>query len=144
MEPKLVWATPGQKGFGDRRNGTAARGRPSASQSMPTQVVGSLSQPSTSSQPSAQSLARQEAIRKQQESQRKAAELRQMLDSLEKVDDEGRRNSLLDTVCSKDDILNLPLHPSPPGTATGDLKVDLLKHQVGASSPPTCPHPHSL
>ncbi|KAH6913909.1 SNF2 family N-terminal domain-containing protein [Coprinopsis sp. MPI-PUGE-AT-0042] len=132
MEPKLVWATPGQRGFGNQRNGTTASARPSASQSMPTQVVGSLSQPGTSSQTSAQSLARQEAIRKQQEALRKAAELRQMLDSLEKVDDEGRRSSLLDTVCSKDDILNLPLHPSPPGTATGELKVDLLKHQSQA------------
>lgn len=54
-----------------------------------------------------------------------------MLSNLEKVDDEGRRASLLDTLCSVDDILNLPVHPNPPGVASGDLVVDLLKHQVG-------------
>lgn len=74
--------------------------------------------------------AQQEAARKQQESLQKAAELKQMLNNLEKVDDEGRRSSLLDTLCSTDDILNLPLHPSPPGIKNGDLVVDLLKHQV--------------
>ncbi|KAJ3514328.1 hypothetical protein NLJ89_g2437 [Agrocybe chaxingu] len=73
-----------------------------------------------------------EAIRKQQEALRKAAELRQMLNSLEKVDDEGRRSSLLDTLCSTDDILSLPLCPSPPGIASGELTVDLLKHQLQA------------
>jgi SWI/SNF-related matrix-associated actin-dependent regulator of chromatin subfamily A3 len=71
-----------------------------------------------------------EAVRKQQEALRKAQELQQMLNTLEKVNDEGRRSSLLDTLCSKDDILNLPLHPNPPGIASGDLQVDLLKHQV--------------
>lgn len=71
----------------------------------------------------AQRLAQQEALRK-------AMELKQMLNNLEKVDDEGRRNSLLDTLCSTEDVLNLPLHPNPPGTKSGDLVVDLLKHQV--------------
>jgi SWI/SNF-related matrix-associated actin-dependent regulator of chromatin subfamily A3 len=71
-----------------------------------------------------------EAIRKQQEALQKAAELRQMLTNLEKVDDEGRRSSMLDTLCSADDVLNLPLHPSPPGILSGELTVDLLKHQV--------------
>jgi hypothetical protein len=54
-----------------------------------------------------------------------------MLGGLEKVDNEGRRASLLDALCSVDDILNLPVHPAPPGVASGDLVVDLLKHQVG-------------
>ena len=53
-----------------------------------------------------------------------------MLSNLEKVDDEGRRASLLDALCSVDDVLNLPVHPNPPGVASGDLVVDLLKHQV--------------
>jgi SWI/SNF-related matrix-associated actin-dependent regulator of chromatin subfamily A3 len=74
--------------------------------------------------------AQREAARKQQENLQKAAELKQMLNNLEKVDDEGRRTSLLDTLCSKEDILNLPLHPNPPGVKNGDLMVDLLKHQV--------------
>jgi hypothetical protein len=71
-----------------------------------------------------------EALRKQQEEFARAAELRQMLANLEKVDDEGRRGSLLDTLCSTEDILDLPEHPNPPGIASGELRVDLLRHQV--------------
>jgi len=71
-----------------------------------------------------------EALRKQQEAFVRAAELRQTLSNLEKVDDEGRRSSLLDTLCSTEDILGLPEHPSPPGIASGELRVDLLRHQV--------------
>jgi SWI/SNF-related matrix-associated actin-dependent regulator of chromatin subfamily A3 len=71
-----------------------------------------------------------EALRKQQEAFARAAELRQMLSNLEKVDDEGRRVSLLDTMCSTEDVLGLPEHPNPPGIASGELRVDLLRHQV--------------
>jgi SWI/SNF-related matrix-associated actin-dependent regulator of chromatin subfamily A3 len=71
-----------------------------------------------------------EALRKQQEAFARAAELRQMLSNLEKVDDECRRSSLLDTLCSTEDVLSLPEHPNPPGIASGELRVDLLKHQV--------------
>jgi SWI/SNF-related matrix-associated actin-dependent regulator of chromatin subfamily A3 len=71
-----------------------------------------------------------EALRKQQEDFARAVELRQMLSNLEKVDDDGRRSSLLDTLCSTEDVLGLPEHPNPPGIASGDLRVDLLKHQV--------------
>jgi hypothetical protein len=53
-----------------------------------------------------------------------------MLANLERVDDEGRRSSLLDTLCSTEDVLELPEHPSPPGIASGELRVDLLRHQV--------------
>ncbi|KAI9442268.1 SNF2 family N-terminal domain-containing protein [Lactarius indigo] len=56
----------------------------------------------------------------------RAAELKEMLANLERVDDEGRRSSLLDTLCSTDDVLDLPEHPSPPGIASGELRVDLL------------------
>ncbi|KAG5635503.1 hypothetical protein H0H81_011022 [Sphagnurus paluster] len=82
--------------------------------------------------PQREALRKQEALLKQQEALQKAAELRQMLSTLEKVDDEGRRSSLLDTLCSTDDVLNLPLHPNPPGIKNGDLTVDLLKHQSQA------------
>ena len=64
----------------------------------------------------------QEAIRKQQEAYAKAQELKQILNNLEKVDDEGRRSSLLDTLCSVEDVLELPEHPSPPSISSGDLK----------------------
>jgi SWI/SNF-related matrix-associated actin-dependent regulator of chromatin subfamily A3 len=79
----------------------------------------------------AQVAAQQEQQRKQQEAFAKAQELRQILNSLEKVDDEGRRSSLLDSLCSTEDVLALPTHPNPPGIQSGDLKVNLLKHQVG-------------
>lgn len=79
----------------------------------------------------AMTAAQQEAARKQAEAFARAAELRGILNNLEKVDDEGRRSSLLDTLCSVDDVLSLPVHPDPPGIEKGDLKVNLLKHQVG-------------
>lgn len=157
LEPRLMWATPGQRGF-PPRNGvnTPVPGlpaprppphvtplRPPASQSYPLASKGYPSSqgsayPSSSQRATGMTAAQQEAARKQQEAARKqqealakAAELRQVLNSLEKVDDEGRRSSLLDTLCVVEDVLGLPLHPSPPGIANGDLKVDLLKHQVG-------------
>lgn len=71
-----------------------------------------------------------ETDRNQQEALRKAAELSQMLNSLEKVDDEGRRASLLDTLCATEDVLSMPMHSTPPGISSGELTVDLLKHQA--------------
>ncbi|KAF8502088.1 SNF2 family N-terminal domain-containing protein [Russula emetica] len=73
-----------------------------------------------------------EALRKQQEEFARAVELRQTLSNLEKVDDESRRSSLLDTLCSTEDVLGLPEHPNPPGIASGELRVDLLRHQKQA------------
>ena len=66
------------------------------------------------------------------EALRQAAELSQMLNGLEKVsvDDNSRRESLLDKLCSAEDVLKLPEHKNPPGIASGELLVDLLKHQV--------------
>ncbi|KXN85344.1 Putative SWI/SNF-like matrix-associated actin-dependent regulator [Leucoagaricus sp. SymC.cos] len=123
LEPQLVWATPSQRG------GAALYRAPT-----PAYAYGS---PAVQQTPSI-STAQQEAMRKHQEAilkqqaLRKAAELKQMIDGLEKVNDEGRRGSLLDTLCSTEDILNLPLHPDPPGTQKGNLQVDLLKHQSQA------------
>lgn len=73
------------------------------------------------------------AARERAEAISRAAELQQMLSTLEKVDDQGRRGTLLDNVCSKEDVLDLPVHPNPPGINSGELKVDLLKHQVSTS-----------
>lgn len=91
----------------------------------------SQADPSSSQRPAAPKMtpAQVEAQRKQQEAMVKAQELREILNNLEKVDNEGRRTSLMDTVCSVADALDLPEHPSPPGK-DGDLTVDLLKHQV--------------
>jgi len=136
LEPLLIWATPGQRGFPARNNSSTSRIVPGAPAprahvvSASSSVVGPSSQRRPSGKTPAQIKAHDEAVRKQQESLKNAAELKSMLSNLEKVDDEGRRESLLDTLCSIDDILNLPLHPDPPGTKNGQLVVDLLKHQV--------------
>ncbi|KAL1942554.1 hypothetical protein VTO73DRAFT_6156 [Trametes versicolor] len=165
LEPKLVWATPGQRGFPkpDASGMRAIPGAPTpratpapARAPAPSQAGPSYSQAlsapagapgyasasrnaAASTQRARATAAQQEAVRKQQEAQRKqqeayekAMELRQILNNLEKVDDEGRRSSLLDTLCSVDDVLSLPEHPNPPGVSTGELTVNLLKHQSQA------------
>lgn len=161
LEPKLVWATPGGRGFSKPGpNGVrpvpgapaqraapiqapvpapsaSQRAAPTPSQQQRAQRMSAAQQEALRKQQEArqeamrkQQEAQQEAIRKQQEAFQRAEELRQILNNLDKVDNEGRRASLLDTLCSVDDVLALPLHPSPPGLASGQLKVDLLKHQV--------------
>ncbi|RPD63881.1 hypothetical protein L227DRAFT_542891 [Lentinus tigrinus ALCF2SS1-6] len=145
LEPKLVWATPGQRGFPKTaRNGVRAVPGAPAPRATPAPMT-SYSQPykpapaPTQERQAGNSAAQQEAIRRQQEAMRKqqeafakAQELKQILDNLEKVNDEGRRSSLLDTLCAVDDVLGLPVHPTPPGIATGELTVNLLKHQSQA------------
>ncbi|KAG2362277.1 SNF2 family N-terminal domain-containing protein [Suillus spraguei] len=134
LEPQLIWATPRQRGFPPRGVGGAA-GPAVASSSSISQPSSSQRYGATATQSKSQKGAtkkQQEALKKQQEALQNAAELKQMLGGLEKVDDEGRRASLLDALCSVDDILNLPVHPNPPGVASGDLVVDLLKHQSQA------------
>lgn len=103
LEPLLVWATPGQRGFP-----TSATARSSRSQKEPIKKMNA----------------------QQQEALSKAAELKKMLDNLEKVDVQEKRGSLLDTLCATGDIFNLPVHPNPPGLVNGLLTVDLLRHQV--------------
>ncbi|KAF9470596.1 hypothetical protein BDN70DRAFT_888939 [Pholiota conissans] len=128
LEPVLVWATPGQRGFNTSQRASTSAKKVATPVPPPSRAV-LASQQTTSS---ANARAQQEAAQKYQESLRKAAELRQILNSLEKVEDEGRRSSLLDTLCSTEDVLNMPVHESPPGIASGELTVDLLKHQLQA------------
>lgn len=131
LEPALIWATPGQRGFPSRNDKTKSSAVATSSRR------GASTAPTASSssrEPWKQTPGQTEAAQKQQESLQKAVELRQMLSNLEKVDDESRRSSLLDTLCSTDDVLNLPVHPNPPGLKNGDLTVDLLKHQVSMLS----------
>lgn len=133
LEPLLIWATPGQRGFPPRNgSNTQVPGAPPSRTAprLPPSSQATAVHPPSSQRPGGMTAAQQEAVRKQQEALQKAQELRQMLNNLEKVDDEGRRSSLLDTLCSVDDVLGLPLHPNPPGIQSGDLKVNLLKHQV--------------
>jgi len=125
LEPQLIWATPKQRGFsGGSRNTATGRMYPPAVPDLP------MPTPTQSQINPAQAAARTEAARKQQEALQKAAELRQMLNSLEKVDDEGRRASLLDTLCATEDVLSMPVYATPPGISSGELTVDLMKHQA--------------
>ncbi|KAI5889386.1 uncharacterized protein SCHCODRAFT_02585708 [Schizophyllum commune H4-8] len=132
LEPKLIWATPGQRGFEQLRNPTASSyggGGGGYGGGMPLPPIPTYTGAASSSR---MTNAQIEALKKQQEALNNAAELKQMLSGLEKVDDESRRNSVLDTLCSVDDVLKLPEHPDPPGVAKGDLVVELLKHQKQA------------
>ena len=157
IEPQLVWAT-NERGFprlgsttstGNGAGPSSSQGMPSSSQAarygaaaskapaQPAYTTGAAypySSQIMSSQPSSadQAKAREELLKKQEQFA-KAAELRDILNNLEKVNDEGRRSSLLDQLCSTDDILKLPEYPDPPGIATGEFTVDLLKHQVFAT-----------
>ena len=146
LEPMLVWATPRHRGFPARggvpgaSSAAAMAGHSAAGGVYPATysalLAAGMGMPGPSQargMTSAQSEAQQEAIRKQNEAFVRAAELKQMLNGLERVDDEDRRASLLDTLCSTVDLLNLPVHPNPPGIASDELVVDLLKHQVRRS-----------
>ncbi|KAJ7346747.1 SNF2 family N-terminal domain-containing protein [Mycena albidolilacea] len=124
IESKLIWATPGQRGFRNAASNAQASGAAAGRSS-----TAGPSKATPSQRP--QTAAQIEANRKQQEALQKAADLKKMLGSLEHVDDEERRSSLLDQLLSTDDILNLPVHPNPPGKGNG-LVVDLLKHQSQA------------
>ncbi|KAJ6500012.1 SNF2 family N-terminal domain-containing protein [Mycena vitilis] len=131
LEPKLIWATPGQRGFQSRAK--ASNAQASSSSAVPYSTPGpSYAGPSTQRRPDpAQSAAQLAAQRQRAETLQKAADLKKMLSSLEHVDDEDRRSSLLDQLMSSDDVLSLPVHPNPPGIGNG-LVVDLLKHQSQA------------
>ncbi|KAJ8696722.1 hypothetical protein PTI98_006569 [Pleurotus ostreatus] len=107
LEPMLIWATPGQRGF-------TSRMRAPPPSSGPSNVPPPAKQ-------AAQAAKNTEA--------QKSAELAQLLQGIEKVDDDKRRSAVLDVVCSVEDILELPLYPSPPSIESGELYVNLLKHQ---------------
>ena len=142
LEPQLIWATPRQRGFS--RNNRAAGSN--SNTSLPTSTARpdysiDFDEYSAIQQTASISAAQREVMKRQQEtfvkqqaSLEKAAELRQMIANLEKVDDESRRHTLLDSLCSVDDILSLPLHPDPPSIQKGNLRVDLLRHQVRSLS----------
>ncbi|KAF7306156.1 hypothetical protein HMN09_00770900 [Mycena chlorophos] len=121
LEPRLIWATPGRRGFPSSSAGPSSSA-PSSSQAPPRSQAGGSSK-------KAQTAAQIEAARRMAEEQQKANALKAALDTMEKVDDERRRNSLLDQLLSADDIFNLPTCPDAPGKGKG-LRVDLLRHQA--------------
>jgi SWI/SNF-related matrix-associated actin-dependent regulator of chromatin subfamily A3 len=138
LEPALIWATPGQRGFQQEPPKSRARkGAKATTQIAALHSSQMLAGPSMSQNYGAYSTGRtaaqQAANIKLQEDLQKAVELKQILTSLEKVDDESRRDSLLDRLLSTDDVLTLPVYPNPPGVENGQLKVNLLKHQVTES-----------
>ncbi|KAG8910275.1 hypothetical protein FRC00_008504 [Tulasnella sp. 408] len=121
LEPLLNWATPGQRGF------------PIPGPAQPpnqTGVVGTSSSPkkgrkgaSSAAGPSSA------ALQEQYIAAQKAIELSRMMAGLAKVDDSARRATVLDALCGED-ILELPVHEDPPSKANGQLKNDLLRHQL--------------
>ncbi|KAF9650574.1 hypothetical protein BDM02DRAFT_3164771 [Thelephora ganbajun] len=137
LEPLLIWATPGQRGFGPS---SSQRSKVPATQMHPTPAYTSYHDPystpynSVPHKPYAPALtpAQEAAQKKLVEDMKKAAELREVLDNLQKIDDEGRRASLLDQLLSTGDVLTLPEYPNPPGIDAGNLTVNLLKHQKQA------------
>ncbi|KAJ3805975.1 SNF2 family N-terminal domain-containing protein, partial [Lentinula aff. lateritia] len=131
LQPRLVWATPGQRGFRSTRTAAQPTGSRTPAPTHPLKAPIHTPTASSSSQrvPTATQL---EQSKKQQEGIRRAAELRDMLNTMEKVNDQSRRSSLLDTLCTNEDILSLPVYDKSPGVATGQLKVNLLKHQKQA------------
>jgi SWI/SNF-related matrix-associated actin-dependent regulator of chromatin subfamily A3 len=137
LEPLLIWATPGQRGFGpsssQRSNVPATQTHTHAAPAYNSyRDPYSIPYGSAPQKPLAPALtpAQEAAKKKLEEATRKATELRQILNNLEKVNDEGRRSNLLDQLLSTEDILTLPEHPNPPGVDAGNLTVNLLKHQV--------------
>ncbi|KAG8935555.1 hypothetical protein FRC02_007699 [Tulasnella sp. 418] len=124
LEPLLIWATPGQRGFhsGTNENNTGIQGTSLSPKK--GQTKGSAASQSNQVQQSAEWKKRLEAVAK-------ARELADMMQGLSKVDDAGRRATMLDALCGGD-ILNLPVHPDPPSKSKGNLKSDLLKHQSQA------------
>lgn len=62
-----------------------------------------------------------------------------MVSTLEKVNDEGRRSSLLDSICANEDILALPQYDT---SQLRGLKVSLLKHQKQVRQPMLLYLPH--
>ncbi|KAI0035861.1 SNF2 family N-terminal domain-containing protein [Vararia minispora EC-137] len=147
LEPLLTWATLGGRGFSRNAASTYTRGvGPSQAGALGNGYTGyptgipssqgayssSQGYPSNSQFSSGEQAARQKGIQEEQEAFTKASELREILSNLEKVSDENRRHSLLDTLCSAEDVLGLPVHSNPPGKASGELTVNLLKHQSQA------------
>ena len=137
LEPLLIWATPGQRGFGPTSSQRSHAPAPQA-HSHAAPAYTSYHDPYSASHSSVTNRqyapvltpAQEAAQKKLAEDMRKATELRQILGNLEKVDDEGRRASLLDQLLTTEDVLTLPEYPNPPGIDAGNLTVNLLKHQV--------------
>ncbi|KAG8893962.1 hypothetical protein FRB99_001605, partial [Tulasnella sp. 403] len=114
LEPRLNWATPGQRGF-NQQNQTGIAGT-------------SLSPRKSRPQPATSSLGAVPNGGPSLSASQKAYELARMMSQLAQKDDEDRRATVLDSLCSKD-VLNLPVRENPPSRANGYLKNDLLKHQ---------------
>ncbi|PFH50907.1 hypothetical protein AMATHDRAFT_3537 [Amanita thiersii Skay4041] len=112
LEPSLRWATSSQ------------HGSPKKSTAIPSTSL-AVGLPGSSQ-------CGDRAPRMSAEEITKAAELSQILNNMTKIDDAGRRSSMLDSLCFIEDILDLPVHPNPPSRKTGELLSDLLKHQSQA------------
>ncbi|KAG9003678.1 hypothetical protein FRB93_010899 [Tulasnella sp. JGI-2019a] len=128
IELHLIWATPGQRGFhagAAPANQTGVQGT-SASPIKNKVKSKAVSGPGSSGQASGSASGPPGMTPSQ-----KAVELATMMASMgTKVDDASRRTSVLDALCGED-VLELSECDvgMKPGLASGNLKVDLLKHQ---------------
>ncbi|KAG8948964.1 hypothetical protein FRC04_009165 [Tulasnella sp. 424] len=120
LEPLLFWATPGQRGFNQPPNQTGVAGTSLSPKKGQKDASAAAAGPSNG----ASQLQQQQLLDSQ-----KALELSRMMAGLAKVDDSARRATVLDALCGED-ILELPLHEDPPSKAKGQLKNDLLRHQL--------------
>ncbi|KAF5393242.1 hypothetical protein D9757_000687 [Collybiopsis confluens] len=136
LQPRLVWATPGQRGFNNGATNVAVssnRGPRPGTRAMPSYSPPAIApaiapvRGGNRVATHALTLAQLEQAKKQQESLNRAAELREVMNSFERVSDEGRRSSLLDAICSSEDILKLPVFSIPPGITTNELTSQALK-----------------
>ncbi|KAF8342156.1 SNF2 family N-terminal domain-containing protein [Cantharellus anzutake] len=149
LEPMLKWATPGQRGFTDALRAKykhnfdwllaayLASSSLGGYSSISSRISGSQKTQSQSAKLEAERRVKLEMERRaklevERIAAQKGEELKTIIKGFEKVDDESRRASLLDSLCSKEDIMNLPVYENPPGKANGLLKSDLMKHQLQA------------
>ncbi|KZV95946.1 hypothetical protein EXIGLDRAFT_747903 [Exidia glandulosa HHB12029] len=140
LEPLLVFATPNRRGFTEAMRTAEYTGNPrrgpqaaSSSQYAAAAAYAGSSQVASSSKAggtSAAAAASQAAAAKRLEEYQKAQELRSILETLGKVDDEGRRGGLMDKIMDEGDVLKLP-ELEDERKPTG-LRVELMKHQSQA------------
>lgn len=122
--PQLAWATQRFPAAAGNAVPGPSNLRQSASDQASKQLQMSSSGPSASNQVNQTPSMKEQLAR--------AAELRDILNNLEQVNNAERRISLLDQLCSTEDVLNLPEYPNPPSVETGELTINLLRHQVSS------------
>ncbi|KAL7421932.1 hypothetical protein Q5752_003704 [Cryptotrichosporon argae] len=121
LEPELAWATPGGRGFDYMRKLEAGLIEPDAD-TVRREKANQQLQRLGGSGPSGVGLPSP-----------KEDEVKRLLQGLKKVDgDEKQADGVMNALTADIDVTSLPLHPSPPSLANGQLMTDLLPHQSQA------------